>query len=37
MYKEFGIKDEVLNLSKKIANEIAPVFKEIEENWTKYP
>lgn len=32
MYKKFGIKDEVLNLSKKIADEIAPIFKEIEEN-----
>lgn len=35
MYEEFGIKQEVLNLSQKVANSIIPVFREIEENCEK--
>ena len=32
MYKEFGIKEEVLNLSEKITKEISPIFQEIEKS-----
>lgn len=32
MYKEFGIKDEVIKLSNKIAKDIKPIFEEIEQN-----
>ena len=30
MYKEFGIKEEIIELSKKIENELIPIFNEIE-------
>ena len=29
MYKEFGIKDEVIELSKKVENEIAPIIEDV--------
>lgn len=32
MYKEFGIKDEVLKLSESVTKDIDPIFKEIEKN-----
>lgn len=32
MYKEFGIKDEVLKLSESVTKDIEPIFKEIEKN-----
>lgn len=32
MYKEFGIKEEVLQLARKVEKEIEPIFKEIDEN-----
>ena len=32
MYKEFGISDEVINLSEECEKELEPVFKEIEKN-----
>ena len=35
MYKEFGIKEEVLNLSEKITKEISPIFQEIEKKCEK--
>ena len=35
MYKEFGIKDEVVELAEKVEKEIEPIFKEIEKNCEK--
>lgn len=31
MYKEFGIKEDVIELSKKIEKDLDPIFKEVEE------
>ena len=31
MYKEFGIKDGIIELSKKVEKDLAPIFKEVEE------
>ena len=31
MYKEFGIKEDVIELSKKIEKDLEPIFKEVEE------
>lgn len=31
MYKEFGIKDDIIELSKKVEKDLAPIFKEVEE------
>ena len=31
MYKEFGIKNEILELSKKVEKEIQPQFEKIEQ------
>lgn len=31
MYKEFGIKDDIIKLSKKVEEDLKPVFKEVEE------
>lgn len=31
MYKEFGIKDEIIELSRKVEEDLKPVFKEVEE------
>lgn len=31
MYKEFGIKDDIIELSKKVKKDLAPIFKEVEE------
>lgn len=31
MYKEFGIKDEIIELSSKVEEDLKPVFKEVEE------
>lgn len=30
MYKEFGIKDEIIELSRKVEEDLKPVFKEVE-------
>lgn len=35
MYKEFGIKEEVIELAKKVEKEVEPIFKEIEQNCEK--
>ena len=35
MYKEFGISDEVINLSEECEKELEPVFKEIDRNCLK--
>ena len=31
MYKEFGIKEDIIELSKKVEKDLAPIFKEVEE------
>lgn len=31
MYKEFGIKEDIIELSKKVEEDLKPVFKEVEE------
>lgn len=31
MYKEFGIKDGIIELSKKVEKDLAPIFKEVED------
>lgn len=31
MYKEFGIKDDIIELSKKVEKDLAPIFKEVKE------
>ena len=31
MYKEFGIKDDIIELSKKVEKDLSPIFKEVEE------
>ena len=31
MYKEFGIKEEIIELSKKVEKDLAPIFKNVEE------
>lgn len=31
MYKEFGIKDDIIELSKNVEKDLAPIFKEVEE------
>ena len=30
MYKEFGIKEDVIELSKKIEKDLDPIFKEVK-------
>lgn len=35
MYNEFGIKKQVIELSKKVEDEIEPIFKQIDENCEK--
>ena len=30
MYKTFGIKEEILELSKKVEKELEPIFKDVE-------
>ena len=32
MYKEYSIKDEVINLSKRVEEELQPIFKSIEDS-----
>ena len=31
MYKEFGIKEDIIELSKKVEKDLAPIFKSVEE------
>ena len=32
MYKEFGIKEEVISLAEKINKDLLPIFDEIDKN-----
>ena len=33
MYKEFGIKEDIINLANEVEKEIRPIFNEIEKTW----